>query len=346
MAIAYELEPPPNPHGGPLPVTYVLSGDAVVQKRDRFIPRWRTFASVAEAQAYLAAAVGALQRRGFTLVGPREVADEVPHVKVERDLTIAFDAETRRMTADFEDADEPPSEEMFAALHAWLRRHEPRSLHVATKGDWQGLDLARALVPSLEAFIFDWQTAPGQARCLVGDIADILAACPRLTRTCVSGGSWLSATRHEGLRELHLMGAPLHPSILPALASSDFPALETLGLNQEDWSHLSIDEVVQVLGAIRVPRLAEVRLNGVSTLEVMDAVGAAAPPWTLTVVDGNFDFVEEMLEILERRPALRGKLRLASEVLFGEEVDQLAAAGASATADWRSLIPPDVYRSW
>jgi hypothetical protein len=346
MAIAYELEPPANPHGGPLPVTYVLSGDAIVQKRDRFIPRWRTFASVAEAQAHLAAEVEALLQRGFTLVGPREVADEVPHVDVGRDLTIAFDAETRRMTAYFEDADAPPSKEMFAALHACLRRREPRSLHVATEGDWQGLELAQTLVPSIEAFIFDWQTAARQARCLVGDIAHILAACPSLTHACVCGGSSFSAIRHESLRELHLMGAPLHPSILPAVAACDFPALETLALSQEDSSHLSVDEVVQVLGAIRAPRLAEVRLDGVSTLEVMDAVGAAAPPWTLIIIDVNFDFVEETLEILERRPALRGKLRLASEVLFGEEVDQLAAAGAVATADWRRLIPPNVYGNW
>jgi len=346
MAIAYELEPPPNPHGGPLPVTYVLSGDAVVQKRDSFIPRWRTLASLAEAKAYLAAQVEARLQRGFTLVGPREVADEVPHVEVGRDLTIAFDTETRRMTAHFQDADEPPSEEKFAALHACLRRREPHSLHVATEGDWQGLELAQTLVPSLKAFIFDWQTAPRQARCSVGDVAHILAACPSLTRACVSGASSLSATRHESLRELHFMGAPLHPSILPALAASDFPALETLGLSHEDWRHLSIDEIVQVLGAIKAPQLAEVRLDGVSALEVMDAVGAAAPPWTLTLVDVNFDFVEETLEILERRPALRGKLRLASEVLFGEEVDQLAAAGVAATADWRSLIPPKVYRSW
>jgi hypothetical protein len=346
MAIAHELKPPPNPHGGPLPVTYVLSGVAVVQKRDSLIPRWRTFASVAEAQAYLAAEVQALLQRGFTLVGPREVADEVPHVKVGRDLTIAFDAETRRMIAYFERPDQPPPEGTFATLRACLRRREPRSLHVATEGDWQGLELAQALVPSLEAFIFDWQTAARQARCLVGDIAQILAACPSLTHACVSGGSSLSATRHESLRELHLMGAPLHPSILPALAASDFPVLETLGLSQEDWSHLSTDEVVQVLGAIRAPQLAEVRLSGVSTLEVMDAVGAAAPPWTLIVVDVNFDFVEETLGILERRPALRGKLKLASGALFADEVNQLAAAGVAATADWRGLIPPNVYRSW
>jgi len=251
MAIAYELEPPPNPHGGPLPVTYVLTGDAVVQKRDSFIPRWRTLASLAEAKAYLAAQVEARLQRGFTLVGPREVADEVPHVEVGRDLTIAFDTETRRMTAHFQDADEPPSEEKFAALHACLRRREPHSLHVATEGDWQGLELAQTLVPSLKAFIFDWQTAPRQARCSVGDVAHILAACPSLTRACVSGASSLSATRHESLRELHFMGAPLHPSILPALAASDFPALETLGLSHEDWRHLSIDEIVQVLGAIK-----------------------------------------------------------------------------------------------
>jgi hypothetical protein len=346
MAIAYELEPPPNPHGGPLPLTYVLSGDAVVQKRDSLIPRWRTFASVSEAQTYLSAQVQALQQRGFTLAGAREVADEVPHVKVGRDLTIAFDAETRRMTAYFERADQPPPEETLATLHACLRRREPRSLHVATEGAWQRPELAQTLAPSLEAFIFDWQTAARQGHCLVGDIAQILAACPGLTHACVSGGSSLSATRHESLRELHLMGAPLHPSILPALAASDFPALQTLGLSQEDWSHLSIGKVVQVLRALSAPRLAEVCLDGVSTLEVMDAVGAAAPPWTLTVVDVNFDFVEETLGILERRPALRGKLKLASGALFAVEVDQLAAAGVAATADWRGLIPPNVYRSW
>lgn len=215
--------------------------------------------------------------------------------------TLEFDASRKRMTVEFH---EPPTHATLEAISARLRKDGARSLHVIVAFDWrdpQARDwrdprhvpqLEKALNPSIEAFIFDApsDTTARQSRNTVGDICDVLDACPRLQRAFVTGCSPMRKTRHEHLRELYLIGDPLDASAIPGLAASQFPSLERLVLEQFE---LRAGELAASLGTIEAPRLSEVYIEGVPVIEFLTIIGTAALPWTLCISDPCFDDVDK-----------------------------------------------------
>src|SRR5262249_2903038 len=155
--------------------------------------------------------------------------------------TLKFDASRKRMTAEFH---EPPTAEALEALFASPRKNAAQCLHVMVAIDWSNprasdwddpqhvTEVEKALGPSLEAFIFDvpFDTVARQSYNTLGDISDVLEACPDLKRAFITGCSTMRKTRHALIRGLHLIGNPLDCSVIPALGASQFPALETLVL--------------------------------------------------------------------------------------------------------------------
>jgi len=176
----------------------------------------------------------------------------------------------------------------------------------------------------------------------VGDIGDVLAACPNLSRAFITGCSAMRETRHEHLRELYLMGNPLDASVLPGLAASQFPALDKLVLRQE---HFPVADLAESLRSLDAPRLSHVYVDGVHVLELLPIIGTAALPWNLCLRDSNFDEVDELMESLERHDALRsGRLRLGSDGLFDSEIARLRDLGVTIE-DMRDVFLPR-YSNW
>jgi hypothetical protein len=347
MPVAYLLQPP-DPRTN-FPVTLVLSGRRLV-KKGTLIPTVREYASETEARSHLDGTIRDYERVGYRVAGPDEVEEEILPEQL-WGLTVAFDVATKRMTMVI---DEEPTAEMLDTIAARLRAYEPRCLHVVAEWllpKWDDPrhvpELEKALDPSLAAFIFDspGHTIARQSYSTLGDISDVLAACPNLNRAFITGRSTMRTTRHESLRELYLLGSPLDPSVLPGLAGSQFPALERLVLEQLEHEYLSAADLAQSLRSMDAPRLSHVYVDGVRLLELLPIIGAAALPWNLCLIERHFDEVDELVEILAQHEALRsGKLRLDLDKLFDSEIAQLRELGVTVE-DMSDVFAPR-YSTW
>ncbi|HKD25384.1 MAG TPA: hypothetical protein VKC66_05640 [Xanthobacteraceae bacterium] len=326
MPVAYVLQPPNLDTTILFPVTFVLSGCTLVTKEGgTLIPHWREFASAEAARAHLDDVIRARKRVGYTLVETREVEEEIAPEQLGSDLTIVLDVAGSRMTAVFHKS---PSAETLDTMAARLRKHEPLCLRIMPPfAGWSWSQLATSLLPSLEAFIFDSESISRQSFNTLGDIADVLEACPMLKRALICGCSTMRKTRHEHLRELCLLGSPLDSSVMIALVASQLPALEKLVLFQEKYEFRAVD-LAKSLRSIEAPRLSQVYVHGVSVLDMLTATGTAALPWNLCIIDSGFDDVDGLLEVLKEHDALRsGKLRLHSDKFFNSEIAQLKEMG-------------------
>jgi hypothetical protein len=159
--------------------------------------------------------------------------------------TVTFDTSRQQVTIELY---ELPTEDAVEKISARLRKDQPRSVIVTI--DWrrdpdrrQISQLVKALNPSLNAFIFE---APYDRR-LGTDICEVLEACPNLQRAFLGGASTMRGTRHEQIRELLLMGNQLDASVIPGLAASQFPALETLALFHEKLEGFQPNELAASL---------------------------------------------------------------------------------------------------
>jgi hypothetical protein len=340
VPVAYRLQPPVGDTTILFPVTFVLSDRTLVKKGGSLIPDWKAFTSAEAARAHLDDCIRAHTRAGYTLVETRKAGEEIAPEHIGSDLTVVVDAEEKRITAVFHKS---PTAEILDALAARLRKHGPRCLRVVPPFSdvWSCSRLAKALLPSLEAFIFDSPSISQHPDNTLGDISDVLEACPRLTRACIMGCSTMHMTRHEHLRELHLLGSPLHPSVMMALA---FPALEKLVLHQE-WRDFQAADLAKTLRSIAAPGVRDIHVGGVPVLEFLTAIGKEALPWNLHVTAVCFDDVASLFEVLKQRDALRlGKLRLCADRFFDGEIAQLKEMGVIVEAFGSS--PQTSYSSW
>jgi hypothetical protein len=255
-----------------------------------------------------------------------------------------FDASRRRFTIELR---EPPTEEALERISARLRKDQPGSVRVTMDYRHHRQEvsqLVKGLNPSLRAFIFGstWHHSVG------GDISDVLEACPSLQRALLNGSSTMRGTRHEHVRELLLMGNPLDSSVIPGLAASQFPALETLALLQLE--EFQPEELAKSLRSVEAPRLSQVYIDGAPVLEFLTAIGTATLPWSLCINAGRFDDVEGLFQALRENDVLRGgKLRLCCEAFFASEAEQLTELGVVAE-DWGDSILPNacfnLYSRW
>jgi hypothetical protein len=302
-----------------------------------------------------------------------------PEVGRMAEPTLEFDASRKKVTIEF---NEPPGPETLETLAAQLRKNEMRSVHAMVGMDWEDPDapdwddprhvsqLAKVLPPSLESFIFDvpYHTVARQGFNTVGDFCEVLEACPKLARAFLTGCSEMRKTRHEHLRELHLLGYPLDPSIISGLASSQFPALETLVLqglpgveSYDDGEDLvspypalaerraeatsRMEELAACLRTIEAPRLTAY-IDGVPVLRFLNIIGKAPLPCDLCVMDAAFDNVDGLFAVLQRHDALRsGRLRLDSQKFFDSEIAKLKDMGVTVEASTDPLSPGG-YEDW
>jgi len=268
--------------------------------------------------------------------------------------TLTFDTSRARMTIAFH---EPPTPETLEAISVRLTNDKVRTLHAMVDLDWRDpgapdwddpryvAELERALNPSLEAFIFETptNTIARQSYNTIGDIGDVLEACPKLQRAFFTGCSTMRKTRHAHLRELHLIGNPLDDSVISGLGTSQFPALEKLALEQYD---LPARELAAALRAIEAPRLSHACIDGVPVIDFLTIIGTAALPWTLCLRDPSFDDVDRLFSVIEQHNALRsGKLWVDSGKFFDSEIAKLQEMDVTVASS-HQLFNQGSYSDW
>ena len=143
------------------------------------------------------------------------------------------------------------------------------------------------------------------------------------------------------------MGHPLDASVVPGLAASQFPALETLALVQLEG--FQPDELAGSLRTVEAPRLSQVYIEGVPVLQFLTAIGAAPLSSNVCIFDYGFDDVDGLFQVLRENDVLcEGKLRLCSDKFFPGEIAQLAELGV-VVENWRDFFYPRAhyaYQSW
>jgi hypothetical protein len=345
-----------------LEVTVILQDCLVIIKSIDDAPIQK-FPSHEEAKEHVERLIALRLREGGQLVATREVEDQSTEGLLGGQagvtVSVEFDHPRSRLTLKFkgdfpttisEEAwVKPLSTQTLAQSRARMERDKPRCVHVFCDWATPGPQLAKMLYPGLEALIFDtpYETKARQSLNSVGDIAEILRACPKLQRAFITGCSAMNKTRHEQLRELYLLGEPLKFSVLTALAESEFPALETLAIDTGSDRDGACARLVRTLRSIRAPRLAQVYILGVEMVEFLSSVGSAPLPWRLFYCGYGEDDIEGLLETLDACPALRecGLTLDLDDIPFESEIAQVEEKGATfADVMWR--FRSDVYQQW
>jgi hypothetical protein len=179
-----------------------------------------------------------------------------------------------------------------------------------------------------------------------GDISGILETCPYLQRMFVTGLSTMRVVQHRHIREIYLLGLPLHDSVIPALGGCEFPALETLVLMDE--TGIKATDLARSLGSIGAPRLSSLYVYGVELLEFLAILGNASLPWNLCILAPHFTDMDGLLEVLRGYEALRSpKLRFdfGDKTFLEEDIEQLVKMGIGIE-DVSARFLPDAYREW
>lgn len=333
-----------------------VGDDAVVQ----------SFGSVRAAREHLDMVLSRRRREGYA-IEEQELADADEDVLANAEVQpdplagcVAWDAEQRRMKVVFKGAEVPPGRcEAVVERAAQLR---PVCLQVVCDHASPGLALSAALaatpLPSVHHLVFDtfFQTVTRQRDNSPGDVALVLAALPELERAFLTGALALAATSHPRLRELYLLGDPLTPATLAALAASRFPALEVLGLTlAADAAPADAPAVAEALRRVSAPQLRSVDVHGVGELHaLLDALtGAPLPPgWATLRLDGRVGDEDALLELLTARAPVLASLRHLGLPL-GDELSSEAETQARARVhglvdreELHDLLTPGTYDTW
>lgn len=364
MALAYFLKCPFIPGSAPIEQVTVILQDRFVIVKGGSDARTQKFPSHKEAKEHVERLILIRRREGCLLVETREVEDmstdeELGSSEDEASVRAEFDQARSRTTLTFtgpaptEVSEESwlkrLSEATLAQVRSRMHRDMPRSVQVRCDWATPGAQLAKMLHPELEALILDTpsDTVERQSWNSAGDIAEILDVCSSLQRAFFIGSSTMSATRHDQLRELHLIGNPLKPAVLEALGGSEFPALETLAIDPGTADETSNQPLIKALRSIQAPRLSQVYIYGVPMVEFLTAIGEAPIPWSLCYCAHFEDDIEGLLEALDKLPALRecGLTLDLNEIPFESEIAQLQAKGAAfEDINWR--FRPEAYKQW
>ncbi len=193
-----------------------------------------------------------------------------------------------------------------------------------------------------------WQSAARQRRNYFGDLAEIFEAMPRLDRCFISGAIKATPFAHSRLRELYLLGDPIPDMTLVALADSQLPALEFLGLSLASEDDLAHGEALfEGISNLDAPKLREVMIEGLADIAgfLRGESDGGFPPGLLgdggvLSLGGEIEDEDALLATLEKhKGSLAGLSKLALPL-----ADALSTDGdAQARAILSSLVDADEY---
>lgn len=316
--------------------------------------------TVAEAERHFEWVLGRRRRDRYTLVEVKEIDDGDPLLKADALGDRAkWDAERRRLEITFKDT---ADRSFCAAVVDRVVELQPRVLHLLCDPQSPGETFADALLSatldSVEGLILDtyWQTIARQRRNYFGDLAELFEAMPNLQRAYITGAIKASPFAHSRLRELYLLGDPIPDISVMALADSQLPALEVLGLGLAADTEPAEGMSLQVaLTGLAAPKLREVLVDGLGG--IVEYLGAGGIPASLRdggvlALGGEIEDEDALLEALRmHKGALSGLSKLALplgeavSIVGDAEARKLVPAVCDSDELGRSMVP-DIYLEW
>lgn len=198
--------------------------------------------------------------------------------------------------------------------------------------------------------IFDtqWESLGEQQEHTLGDLSLTLASVPHVERMFVSGGITTTPFAHANLRELYLLGDPLHASVLDALGDSTLPALQKLVLCVRQEGVAEDDALIlKALRGLDAPALSVVCLYGTSeAIKTAAQLANENPSVRALAVDGPI--TDEQLENLTE--AELGPLSTLAYLEFQLEEFEPPRVLSERVPRLHTLNPnrvlPTEYQSW
>lgn len=304
-----------------------------------------------------------LQRRRrdrYTLVEVKEIDAGDPLLKADALGDRAkWDADRGRLEITFKDT---ADRNYCAAVIERVVELQPRVLHLLCDPQSPGETFADALLSatldSVEVLILDtyWQTIARQRRNYFGDLAELFEAMPRLQKAFITGAIKASPFAHSRLRELYLLGDPIPDVSVAALADSQLPSLEVLGLTlAADTGPVEAEPLKAALAGLVAPKLREVVVDGLEGIVAF--LGAGALPPTLSdggvlILGGEIEDEDALLAALRvHKDALSGLSKLALPLGDAVSIDGDTAAralvpGVVDTDEMNRSMLPDIYLEW
>lgn len=331
----------------------------VIQAGNRIVTN-RTvqeFPSVAAATEHLERVISFRKKDGYVLQSTEAVSeDEI--VPALADDKVEVKKENERIAITFH---EDASRDDCSKLIRQLESDAPRTVQLICDFTCPGVHWEKAIAGrrlcSVTSFIFDthFQTQTRQRENSLGNIAVSLGSLPAVERVFATGKLSLTACKHEGLRELHLLGDPLSKASLKGLAESEFPQLERLVLSlASDAEPVPCRYAISALLELQAPNLREVHIDSLDNVAATLAMlTKAGPPNSLKLL-GLSGYVDED-SLLATIRAGTSRLRqlqtlalplgdeLSSE---GEETARELLANLCDTSEFRRLTLPDAYKDW
>ncbi|PCC67488.1 hypothetical protein SAMN02745121_02124 [Nannocystis exedens] len=317
----------------------------------------QTFDDDAEARSHLDYVLGRLRRNGYGVTSRRLVQEQAQ--RDVHDGLFEWDGEHHRLRCVF--TDDAGVRTRCEVLPDVAAARAAVGLHVvcdpASPGNALAVALAERPLAKVRRFVFDapFQTVTRQRDNSPGRLDLLLQGLPALESAYVTGAVELRGCRHPRLKHLHLLGDPLPAGALAGLGDSDLPALERLVLClSRDDEPASTSDVVRALRRLRAPALRQVYLSGSDDLVALLDELCAAPlhPWTVLSVEGVLRDEDDLLDVLQARADVLGRLgRLALPL-----VDDLSDDAAERVVELlprvidRDELPdqllPSVYEEW
>jgi hypothetical protein len=115
---------------------------------------------------------------------------------------------------------------------ARIREDGSKTLHVVEGGGEVLFTVAQAAVDTLTRLVVDtpYLSLTRQTPLELGDISYVISQLPKLELAHIVGACDGVSFESETLQELHIMGSPLHSSVIKALLDGNLPALHTLSI--------------------------------------------------------------------------------------------------------------------
>jgi predicted DNA-binding WGR domain protein len=351
-----------KPPRGKKPLVLVLEGVRLVVEGDE-----EAFPNAAAAKNRLEAILRDKQKEGYVIAGVDIIADEPPpeepeyvHVAEppEREAPTASWDEHQRWRVTFHDE---PDANQCAALIKKLVADAPRVVQMicdpASPGATWAKALSKSSLPSVRDLIFDtyFQTQTRQGRNSLGDIRGTFNACPSLERAFLTGDLMATKGAHTTLRELYLLGDPLDPNFLHALAEWELPALERLVLSlASDAGPGDDDAALATITKIDAPKVTSIHVDSLEDVaRVLDELAASKRihTWKELRLSGSLD-EDAILEVVERHTKALSQLDVlglpTGDYLSSDADEKLRSACSSVrdVAELPELTLPAAYDAW
>lgn len=240
----------------------------------------------------------------------------------------------------------PDDEELEALVAASLEKTKHLYLY-ARDVALLGLNAVELAAPdTLEELVIDAydNTNTRQATCAIGDLAPAVNALAGLQRLFVIGDVLFSGPlKAPSLTRLSLLGDPLDPDAVRALAESELPMLLELELGLVSEAALPEASIVALAVVIAThPGLERLHVRGPHAAEVLAVLDEGACPRRVEI-DGAIGDEAELVEEAERLAsgALR-ELAVDLSELDEDTVARLAKAGLKVSAV-EDAFTPEAY---